>query len=366
MSNIKLGSDKYTFDELEKKYRNFIAPAFKLLINNTDAVRHGMAITRISVDTSAEQEADTVQFQVSNAYDPVKRDFNWLDDLLVPGKPLEVHMGYTDKLTPLFFGYITAVNVNFPPGGAPEVKVTGMDLSFKMMRGRDVKSYANRKISDVVKEIGQENGATSFVIDPTTKTIPLLQSKPENDYQFLQDLAQSINYEFFVVGKTLYFRKKNENKTPVMTLAWGKHLMRFTLEQNLADQVTEVKVRSWDAKNQKVIEASSSSVKKIGTNSRTGADLLKTMGKFPEHLYINTDDPQDAKAKAEAIMNERAMKLVTGEAECIGLPEIRAGRYIRLEGLGKRLDQPYYISKATHTIDSDGYTTEFTVQGNAV
>jgi len=366
MSNLKLGTDKYSFDELEQKYRNFIAPGFKLLINNTDAVRNGMAVTRITVETSALDGADAVHFPVGNAYDPVKRDFEWLDDLLVPGKPLEVHMGYTDRLEPLFFGYITAVNVNFPPGGAPEVRVTGMDLTFKMMRGRDVKTFANRKISDVVKEIGMEHGATSFVVDPTDKTIPVLQSSPENDYQFLRDLAQSINYEFFVVGKTLYFRKKNENKTPVLTLAWGKHLARFSVEQNLSEQVTEVKVRGWDAKNQKVIEASSSQVNKIGTNSRTGADLLKTMGKFPEYLYIHTDDPQDAKKKADAVMNERAMKLVTGEAECIGLPEIRAGRYIRLEGLGKRLDQPYYISRARHTIDSSGYTTEFTVQGNAV
>ena len=234
------------------------------------------------------------------------------------------------------------------------------------MRGRSAKTYVNKKISDVVREIGQEHGANSFEIDPTTKQIPVLSTKPENDYQFLHELAQSINYEFFVVGKTLYFRKKNENKTPLMTMEWGKHLIRFNVEQNLADQVTKVKVRSWDPKNRKVIEATSSQVKRIGSNSKTGPDLLKTMGNFEEVLYLNVADAQEATARADAALNERAMKLVTGEAECIGIPEIRAGRYIRLEGLGKRLNQPYYISRARHTIDDSGYTTEFTVQGNAV
>jgi hypothetical protein len=366
MSNLKLSNDKYSFDDLETKYRNFIAPAFRLLIDGKDAVKQGMAVSSVSVDTTAQSKADSARFTVSNAYNLVKRDFDWLDDLLVPGKPLEVHMGYTDILTPLFYGYITEVSITFPSSGTPEVSVTGMDLSFKMMRGRSTKSWANQKISDVVKALGQQYGATDFVIDATTETVPVLTKNPKNDYQFILQLAKSLDYEFFVVGKTLYFRKKNTNKTPLMTLSWGKHLISFRVAQNIADQVTKVKVRSWDAKNQQVIEASSTSVNKIGSNSKTGPDLLKSLGEFEENLYVNAENMQEAKTKADAAMNERAMRLVSGEAECIGLPEIRAGRYIKLDGLGAKFNQPYYISSAKHTIGDSGYTTEFSVQGNAV
>ncbi len=366
MSNIKVGNETFTFDQLEKKYRNFIAPAFKLLISNKDAVREGMAITSLSVDTKSSGESDIVTFTISNAYNLIKRDFMWLDKLLVLGKTIEVHLGYTDRLTPVFFGYITAVDVKFPKGGTPELTVTGMDLTFKMMRGRNTKTWSNKKISDIVREVGQLHGANQFVIDATNKQFPKLPKKPENDYQFLQDLALSLNYECFVVGKTLYFRRKHKSKKPLLTLAWGKHLLSFDVEYNLAEQVTKVHVKSWDSKTQKVIEASSDSVNKIGTNSKTGADLLRTLGQFEEHLLINAEDMQDAKTKAEAAMNERAMKLVTGNGECIGLPEIRAGRYIQLDGLGSRLNQTYYIKSATHTIDESGYTTHFEVQGNAV
>ncbi|TBL80772.1 phage late control D family protein [Paenibacillus thalictri] len=366
MSDLKLGTDKYTFDELEKNYRNFLAPGFKLLVNNDDAVREGMAITELSVDTTASEESDTVSFTVSNAYNLVKRDFDWLGDQLALGKTLEVHMGYTDRMTPLFFGYITSIQMSFPAGGTPQLTVTGMDLSFKMMRGRHASTFANMKISDIVKQIGQKYGASSFDIDETSKPLPNFPNKPESDYQFLQTLAQTLNYEFFIVGKTLYFRKKNKNKTPLMTLSWGKHLIRFDLEQNISDQVTEVIVKSWDAKTQTVIEASSSTVDKVGSNSTTGADLLKTLGTFEETLYVNAEDAQDAQAKADAVMNERGMQLISGSAECIGLPEIRAGRYITLDGLGRRLNQPYYIKSASHRIGSDGYLTQFEVQGNAV
>lgn len=366
MSQIPFSSDTYSFDELEKRYRKFIAPGFKLLINNRDAVREGMAITSLSVESTTSQETDTVTFTVSNAYNLITRDFKWLGTLLVPATTIEVHLGYTDRMTPLFFGYITSIHIEFQNGESPQLTVTCMDLSFKMMRSRQAKTWSNKKVTDVVKELGQAYGANHFVIDATNKKIPSFPKKPENDYQFLQKLAQSLNYECFIVGKTLFFRKKNKSKTPLMTLSWGKHLKHFSVEQNIADQVTKVTARSWEPANQKVIEASSTGVSKLGTNSRTGPDLMRTLGDFEEILYVNAEDSQDAKEKAEAAMNERGLQLVTGHGECIGLPEIRAGRYIKLDGLGKRLNQPYYITSATHTINQSGYTTRIRVQGNAV
>lgn len=366
MSTLKLSSEKHTFDELEKKYRNFVAPGFKLLIDNRDAVHEGMVISSITVETTTAQQADVVTFSVSNAYNLVTRDFQWVDKLLVPGNTLEVRMGYTDRMTPLFWGYITAVNIEFTTDELPRLTVTGMDLSFKMMRGRDARVWSNKSVTDIVKDLGRNYGALNFVIDSTSQKLKSFPKKPGNDYQLLQQLAASINYEFFIVGKTLYFRKKNRNKSLLMTLLWGKHLSYLNLEQSIDEQVSKVTVRGWSDSEQKVIKASSTRVDIVGTNSRTGPDLLKTLGTFEENVYLNVEDLRDAQEKADALLNERAMKLVTGYAECIGIPEIRAGRFIKLEGLGKRLDQPYYIQSATHTIDESGYRTEFRVQGNAV
>ncbi|THF73386.1 phage late control D family protein [Cohnella fermenti] len=367
MSNVKLGTEQYTFEDLENKYREFIAPAFKIAVDGSDLGREGMAITDLSVETTVADKSDVVRFTINNAYDPIKRDFEWFNKNVKLGSTLEVQLGYTDQLTPVFFGYVTAIDARFPREGTPQLLVTAMDLSFKMMRGRGVRNYVDIKISDIVKQIGMEYGAVSFVIDETKATCPSFLKKPDNDYQFLNELARTLSYDFFVVGKTLYFRQKNKNKTPLMTLSWGKTLMAFNVEMNLAEQVSKVVVRSWDPKEAKVTVGQATTITKLGSNSTTGADLLQKMGSgFEETLFVNAIDQQDAKTKAEAALSERAMKLVSGEGECIGLPEIRAGRYITLDGLGSRLNQPYYIVSATHTIDGDGYITQFQVEGNAV
>lgn len=366
MSNLKLNTDKFTFEQLETKYRNFIAPGYKIMVDNKDVVREGMAISYVTVETTTTREADTATFSIVNAYNLVTRDFQWLEKSLTLGSTLEIHMGYLDRMTPVFFGYITAVNIEFQQNETPKLIVTGMDLSFKMMLGRKAKTWSNKKLSDMVKELGQQYGANSFVVDDTNNVLATFPKKPENDYQFLQTLAYSINYEFFIVGKTLYFRKRNQSKSPLMTLSWGKHLLYFHVEHNIAEQVSGVTVRGWDSSTQQVIEGSASSVQRIGTNPATGQDIMKKLGSFEEFLYLNAEDYQDAREKADAALNERAMRLVTGEAECIGLPEIRAGRFIKLDGLGKKLNQPYYIKSAAHTVDESGYSTRMSVQGNAV
>ncbi|MEI7027502.1 phage late control D family protein [Paenibacillus sp. y28] len=362
---MALSSDSYTFDALEKKYRNFYAPAFEVIIEGTNVVKESVAITTITVSTSTQPEANTASFTVNNAYDAVKRDFQWLDKYFVLGKTLEVKMGYTDKLASVFYGIITEVSVNYPSEGTPTLNITGMDMSTLMMKGGQSRSWENKKISDIAKEVGKKY-VSKFVIDNTNEPLKTIAQSKMNDFKFLQYLAGMVDYDFFLVNKTMYFRKPLTSTTPVVTLMWGKHLLSFNLDMNLADQVTKVIVRGWDDKELKPIEATSKDITKLGSNSKTGKDLLKTLGEFEENIYTNVDSQEEAQIKADAMMAERSMRLITGEGECLGLPELVAGRYIRLDGLGKRMNQPYYMTSTKHTINSSGYITTFSVQGNAV
>ncbi|UUZ94993.1 hypothetical protein LJK87_11075 [Paenibacillus sp. P25] len=362
---MALETATYTFDELESKYRNFYAPAYEIYIDGSNMVTESMAIPSITVTTSVEPKANYVNFTVKNAYDPVKRDFNWLTQYFVLGKTLEVKMGYTDKLRTVFYGIITSVTADYPGQGHPTLKILGMDKSTLMMKGSKAGYWIDKKYSDVAKEIGQKY-VPDVVVDDTQTVIKTIDQKGMSDFKFLEYLALVCNYDFFLVDKSMYFRKPLTATSSVLTLSYGKNLRSFSPDMNIADQVTKVTVRGWDDKQQKPIVSSASEITKLGSGSKTGKDLLKTQGDFEENIYTNVDSVEEAKAKAEAIMNKRAMKLVSGDGECIGLPEICAGRYIKLDGLGQVFNQSYYIVSSTHRIDSSGYTTSFKVQGNAV
>jgi len=366
MSSVKLDSKTVSFDQLEKDYRGFIAPAFKVLISNKDAVKEGMGIDAVTVQTSTSESADTANFNITNAYDLIKRDFRWTDSLLQLGNTIEVFTGYTDELTSLFFGFISNIEFNFSSGQAPTISVTAMDISFFMMRSGEPQIWSNKSITDIVEELGRKYGLTEFDIEKDKQVYPNIVKNTETDHEFIQALAYEYDYEFFVVGKKLYFRPFIHNRTPVMKLDWGKQLISFRLEHDIADQVTKVVVKGNIFNTKEIVHAESTKVQKIGRNSLTGVDLMKKVGTFMEVLQENVKDEAEAKRLAEAKMQEKSMKLVTASASCIGLPEIQAGRYIEIGGLGKRLNTIYYIESTTHTVDASGYQTSFNLQGNAV
>jgi phage protein D len=364
LAELKLDSGQFKADELEKKYKGFFAPSFEILVNGSK-LSEEVLVSNVRVENNLEGSADSFLFQVTNAFDISTNDFLWLDDVFVLGKAVEISMGYEDKLVAVFQGYITSVTVELTGDEAPSLLVRGMDMSYLMMKGSKSKSWSEKKYSDIVKEIAGTYGMKTKIDDTTTLYNTVSQNQVD-DYHFIQYLAELVNYDFFVVGKTVYFRKPLTEMTPVVDLQYGSMLRSLSIDMNIADQITEVTVRGWDNKELKVVEASATTVTKLGSNSKTGKDILKAQGSYKEHVYTNIDSQEEAKTHAEAVLNKRSMKLVSGQGECVGIPEIRAGRYLKISGIGTKLSQPYYIVATAHVINEGGYITRFQLGGNAV
>ncbi|MBU7005771.1 phage late control D family protein [Phosphitispora fastidiosa] len=337
--------------DLEKKYRSFYAPAFQVTVAGEELLRSGVEISSVSVDNTLEG-ADSFSFVVDNSYDVVRRELKWMDRLFAPGSGVEIKMGYTDKFESLMVGLITSVKVTYPAGGLPSLEVSGFDLSNKMMKGKQSPPWPpDIKDSDIAGKIAAKYGLKSEVEDTGVKH-PEVKQDQESDFDFLTRLAQRNYYEFFVFGKTLYFRAPAYDKASVLTLEWGKTLVSFMPEINLREQVSEVEIRGWDAKAKKEI---------IG--KATGG---KESEKITERWRLPVYSQEEADNRARAILNRRAEGLVKGSGESIGIPELLPGKNIELDSLGKQFSKTYYIERTNHSIGSSGYRTTFSVKENVI
>ncbi|GAA3405710.1 phage late control D family protein [Paenibacillus hodogayensis] len=363
MAQLQLDTSSYDFGELDKKYGSFFAPALDISVDGKK-LSEQISLASVRVHTTIEANADSFTLRISNAMDWKTSEWLWLD-VFVLGAQIDISLGYVDKFAPVFSGYITSVTADFQEADGASLIVSGMDLSFFMMKGTRMQTWNEKKYSDIVTEIASRHKATAH-IDATTDVLPTISQNMMDDFHFLQHMASLLHYDFFVVGKHLYFRKPLTQTTPVVTLAWGKELRALSIERNLADQLTGVKIRYWDDKEQKVVLNEAGAIAKLGGNAKTGKDILASIGEYTETLYMNASSAGEAKNYADAYLNNRAMKLVSGTGESIGIPEIRAGRYLKIEGAGKTYNQPYYITSATHLLDGDGYVTQFRLGGNAV
>ena len=365
-ATIKFDTTTYTMQALETKYRNFFSPAFDISIDGQSFTLQNIAVSLLKVDTTTEARADSFTFVVDNAYDAVARQFKWIGSLIEVGKTCTIKMGYTDKLETVFDGIITGISLDYPADGTPIATVQGMDRSFLMMRSVKSNLWLNKKVSDVVKIIGGKYGL-QMQVDDTGTPKPTIEQLKTSDFHFLKSLAEETHHDFFVIGQKLYFRKPNPSAAPVITLMYGKNLRSYSTSVDISNQVSQVIVRGTDPKTRVPFQATSQTVSIIGTNGKTGKDIMAALSShLVETVYSDVTTQAAAQALANSMLNEKAMDLVTGQGECIGIPEMRAGRHIKLEGLGPKFNQKLVLSGVVHTIDDRGFLTTFNVEGNAI
>jgi phage protein D len=70
----------------------------------------------------------------------------------------------------------------------------------------------------------------------------------------------------------------------------------------------------------------------------------------------------EADALAQSLLRSRAYEVITGKAECIGLPDVRPADTMTIAGLGDRFSGTYYVKKVEHEIGSSGYSTRVDVR----
>ena len=159
-----------------------------------------------------------------------------------------------------------------------------------------------------------------------------------------------------------------------MRLAWGEGLLSFKPEANLAGQISQGRglrlgpEEEGDDRRDRA-SAGEESGGRQGQERRASSSrrFVKDPDKQPSlRLRQPVFTQAEADKRAKAALNERAKQFLTGEAETIGLPEIRPDRNVQLDNLGAPFSKTYYIQQATHKIDSNGYRTRFKVKETAL
>lgn len=356
-----------TLNKLEEEYKRFYAPAFTVWVNDQNISLAKVSISNLTVELTMENKLDVATFSVNNAYNPMNETFRWLDDYFVAGHSIKIALGYSDKLKTIFEGLITTVKPEMPKNGEARVMITAMDQSYPMLQAKRTSTWENKKHSAIIQDICKSYGFKP-VVDDTTVTYKQVIQEDLEDLNFIYRLANLNGYECFTVGKLFYFRKPHQKQKSLVTLSWGGYVKELTIEVNILKQLSAVIVKGWNPDTQEVIESKATEiVYKVGTQPKTGADLMKKYGEnTTEIVCTNVDSEEEAKTIAEALLYKRSMDLVSGEGEMFGLPDLRAGRYISVKERKTSTSRLYYLFTTTHLFQDSGYSTRFTLRSNAI
>lgn len=374
--------------ELAQKYNNYLAPEAIVWINGQKLSKSGVFFSDLKIDMILDG-ADTFSFSVCDAID---FEFEPRElELFSFGDKVEIHIGYADNtqsekpFSTIFKGIITSINWSFNENNYLEISVEGKDYSFLLMKhkyssgdtdGGNEPSWSEVTHSKVVEQVlnsTYNNLFSSVQIDDTGLIQDQIRHQEENDYAFISSLAQKNNLEFFVQQDELFFRKapelkKSSEDVNTLSLYYGKEILSFTPEFNVDKQVTKVKVIGVELSSDKskiIAQAPSQTLSSEEESSDFSMkELLKNVNNIEYEIKASVKNVQEAEILAQSVYDNLASSLLQGELRSVGVPELRPGIALKLEGLGSRFSKQYYISKAVHSFNDQGYETNISIQSN--
>jgi len=352
-------------------------PSFVIRAGGVE-LRHGFTADVLSVSlTDTCDRADAFSFTLRDRHPEPGRfagggTFQWLDSgTFEEGKEVEIALGYRGNEQQQLLGVVTGISPTFPEGGQPTLTVRGYSLYQKLLVQCEIRPFRERTDSGIAREVATRLGLEARV-DDTAAEHPLVSPREGTYAAILQQRATRIGYELVVKGRTLCFERPRYLAAPgpALALEWGRSLKSFTPTLSTYRKVTHVTVRaaqtSQGRDKEPLVGTAAPGDERVKLGRESASQIASRVAGRNEqladdHLAVSA---QEATEVALARLEASSLEFVTGRGSCNGTPELSARTVIELKGLGKQFSGSYYVTSATHTIDSGGYRTDFEVKRN--
>lgn len=344
--------------------REFYVPAYEVVLGKK-RLQENVVRDVIQVQYKDDiKEIDSFDITINN-WDAEKRVFKYTDqNMFDPGNELQLWMGYyergKDQLQKMITGEITGLRPTFPPSGQPTLSVNGVNRIHRFRTKQETHTYENKTDSQIAKEIGSRLNMKMKTKPQDEKPYEHLFQENEYDIIFLMNRAYLIGYTLYMEEgdeAILHFEPSTEAREVPFNFVYGKSLVQFQPNLNTSNQVAEVTILGWNNRTKEKIKHTAKR-KEIITKGNVRFEKA-----FKERREIRTNPPvesiDEARRVATQTLENIAKEMITGSGSSVGMPELRAGSVVMIEGLGELFSGRYFVTATTHTINDSGYLTQF-------
>lgn len=313
----------------------------------------------------AERKADKCTITVDNS------DLSNFDDpAWTKGAKIKVTWGYPGAMSPERTCVITAVK------GFRQLSIEAKAESIVMNRIVQCRSFENKKVSDIVKSIANENGFSGrqLHVDDTGETFETITQARMTDAQFIRRWASRVGFEFYVDFDGFHFHERRLSEQPIRVLRYftddrGDFIGDPSIENDITAKPGKVKVKGRDPLKKKDhnAEASNSTDTErdslteitdvIDPETRTTFERETTVGSETTEVTADATE-ESAKKRAKAKFRRVQQVAVKMNANIVGDPLLFAKTVVQVEGMGKRLSVKYWVTEITHDLAASGYVCD--------
>lgn len=288
-------------------------------------------------------EASKREFKLSN------------EELLIPGKKIEITAGYHSDEETIFKGIIIKHNIKVRENSS-QLIVECKDEAIKMTIGRKSKYFYESKDSEIIEELISKQGLSKEVEATSHKHKELVQYNA-TDWDFMVLRAQANGKLCFIDDGKITVAKPNISQGEIETISFGATLLEFDAEIDARHQVKKVSSYAWNHSDQALLEIEGKNPSVSLNGNIPVSDLEKIIGLDNlelKHGGAVTDKELQDWADAKWLFQQLAK--VRGRAQFQGIPAVKPNTILKLEGVGDRFNGKVYVTGVSHSISEGNWT----------
>lgn len=290
--------------------------------------------------------------------DPASQEFELSnEDLLIPGKEIEIKAGYHSDEETIFKGIVIKHNLRIRSKQSHLI-IECKDKAVKLTIGRKNKYFYDSNDSDILSEI-IDTYSLEKDIESTNVTHKELVQYNVSDWDFCVTRAQANGKICIPDDGKISIQKPDFTQDEMETVSFGATLLSFDAEMDARNQVAKVTSFGWNPSGQELleIEANDPSVNLNGNIS--SSDLASVINLENLELKSGGGTPDvELQEWADAKMLFNHLSKIRGRVKFQGIPGIKPNTVIMLEGVGDRFNGKVFISAVRHQIAEGNWTVD--------
>lgn len=290
--------------------------------------------------------------------DPARSTFPASEaDSLVPGRQIEIQLGYRAKNETVFKGVVVKHSIRVRKQ-ASQLLVECRDAAIRMSTEPATRHYASRADSEIMEQLLQDHGLRHQV-QSTGAALEELVQYQATDWDFLLCRAEANGQVVLAEDGQVSVMKPSTSGDAALSLQFGDSLLELDAEVDARWQSKAVHAASWSAADQKLIVAearegqagSSGNLEPAALAGVAAGDalLLRHGGLLGQ---------TELQAWADARLQRERLAKVRGRARCQGLAAIKPGAVLALDGLGQRFNGSLLVSGVRHCVSNGNWETD--------
>ena len=290
-------------------------------------------------------EAATRDFKLSN------------EDLLIPGKKIEITAGYHSDEETIYKGIVIKHNIKIKDGNSCLI-IECKDEAVKLTIGRKSKYFYEVKDSEVFEEI-IGNYSLDNEVEATNFSHKEIIQYNTSDWDFIVSRAQANGKLCFVENGKITIKKPDVTSESIETVTFGSTMLDFDAEIDARNQFSKVSSYSWSYTNQELVEIEATNPN-IALNGNLGTGDLAATIELENFELRHGGSISDVELQdwADAKLLFQQLSKIRGRVKFQGIPSVKPNTILTLEGVGDRFNGKAYITGVFHEISDGNWTID--------